>query len=40
METLRYGVSGPAASVMFDIYDRNSDDRYDHLDLQFILPGQ
>nr|KAG5700551.1 hypothetical protein BaRGS_015347 [Batillaria attramentaria] len=36
-ETLRYGVKGPVASLMFDIYDRNGDGRYDHGDLQFML---
>ncbi|KAK7488205.1 hypothetical protein BaRGS_00020512 [Batillaria attramentaria] len=39
-ETLRYGVKGPVASLMFDIYDRNGDGRYDHGDLQFMLTAR
>ncbi|KAL8576125.1 hypothetical protein ACOMHN_001475 [Nucella lapillus] len=37
LESMRYGVPGPVADVMFDVYDRNGDGRYDISDVQHML---
>ena len=39
MEAMRYGVKGPTASIMFDVYDRNGDGRYDMEDVKYMLAG-